>query len=72
MLHILYGLVCREKFVGDEMCRIFKKLENYWARPINSLYFQSVLSLSRSLHRSLVECELLYQKGHTMLVIRKR
>jgi len=30
MFHILYyGLVCRENFVVDEVCRIVKKIENY-------------------------------------------
>jgi hypothetical protein len=29
MVHIIYGLVCRENFVGDEMCHIVKKVENH-------------------------------------------
>jgi hypothetical protein len=29
MFHILYGLECRKNFVGDEVCRIVKKVENY-------------------------------------------
>jgi hypothetical protein len=29
MLHILYGLVCRENVVGDEVCHIIKEVENY-------------------------------------------
>jgi hypothetical protein len=30
MVHIIYGLVCRENCVGDEVCRIVKKIENHW------------------------------------------
>jgi hypothetical protein len=29
MVHIIYGLVCRENLVGDEVCRIVKKVENH-------------------------------------------
>jgi hypothetical protein len=29
MVHMIYGLVCRENFVGDEVCRIVKKVENH-------------------------------------------
>jgi hypothetical protein len=28
MVHIIYGLVFRENFVGDEVCRIVKKIKN--------------------------------------------
>jgi hypothetical protein len=27
MVHIIYVLVCHENYVGDEMCRIVKKVE---------------------------------------------
>jgi hypothetical protein len=29
MFHIIYELMCRENFVGDEVCRIVKKVENH-------------------------------------------
>jgi hypothetical protein len=29
MVHIIYELVCREHFVGDEVRRIVKKVENH-------------------------------------------
>jgi hypothetical protein len=38
MIHIIYGLVCRENFVGDEMCRIVKKVENHWYRMKNTKF----------------------------------
>jgi len=40
MLHILYGLVCRENFVGDEVCYIVKNVENHCTKPCMCMYVQ--------------------------------
>jgi hypothetical protein len=44
MVHIIYGLVCRENFIGDEMCRIVKKVENHCSRQTcKCLKFRTLL-----------------------------
>jgi len=45
MLHILYGLVCCEHFVGDEVCYIVKKVENYWSRYSNVITEKSLKTI---------------------------
>jgi len=37
MLQILYGMVCHENFVRDEVCCIVKKVENHWSNLINNV-----------------------------------
>jgi hypothetical protein len=37
MVHIIYGLVCREHFVGYEVCRIVEKVENHCIRRFLNL-----------------------------------
>jgi hypothetical protein len=43
MVHIIYGLVCRENFIGDEMYCVVKKVENHWL----TLFFY-LLSMRRT------------------------
>jgi hypothetical protein len=37
MVHIIYGLVCREYFVGDEVYRVIKKVDNHWLKNTNNV-----------------------------------
>jgi hypothetical protein len=48
MFYIIYELVCRENFFGDEVCCIVKKVENHWVKLLAT-------SLKMSSRRSLFE-----------------
>jgi len=38
-------LVCHENFVGDEVCYIVKKVENYWSRYSNVITEKSLKTI---------------------------
>jgi len=46
ILYILYGLVCRGNVVGDEVCHMVKKVENYWSIPSRRVAVFIVLRFS--------------------------
>jgi hypothetical protein len=39
MVHIIYGLVCHEHFVGYEVCRIVKKVEYHYSNRFDITMF---------------------------------
>jgi hypothetical protein len=47
MVHIIYGLVYCENFVGDEVCRIVKKVEN---TALNVVVLKIIIAVELRIH----------------------